>query len=210
MRDDHVRLRWLADRRDGRLHGARAAEVEAHLASGCAECAGSVARLDRTVTAFREGPLPEAPRALVRGARRLFVAQSWARVLAAPAELFARLLHDQRLEAVPALRSAVGSSRRMLWAVGAHELDLEIAAGPSGIDVRGQFLPADDDGTSRVEGSVTAWRDGRAVAAAALDDEGRFGIDGLPAGVYALTGEVAGRSFRAMPIVLDEESGGGV
>jgi len=208
MRDEHVRLRWLADRRDGRLAGRRREAVEAHLATGCASCTRTEARLDRALVALREGPLAPAPATLVRSARRLFAAQRWARVLAAPAELLARLVFDQRVQVVPALRSAVGEARRMLWAVGDHELDLAIAEGPGGTELEGPFLPAEDDGTSSVAGDVTAWRDGRAVASSRLDAEGRFRLADLPGGVYALLGTVGGKTFRAMPLVLGEGATG--
>lgn len=204
MREDHVRLRWLADRRDGRLSPRRREAVESHLASGCAPCARAAVRLDRAVGALREGALAAPPAALVRRASRLFAAQRWSRALSAPVELLARLVFDQRVEVVPALRSAVGESRRMLWAVGEHELDLAISEGSGDTELDGQFLPAEDDGISSVAGEVTAWRDGRAVATTPLDADGRFRFARLSGGVYALLGTVGGRSFRVMPLVLGE------
>jgi hypothetical protein len=207
MPDDHVPLRLLADLRDGKLAGRRRLGTEAHLATGCAVCARASARLETALGAIAEGDLEAPPRALVRSAQRLFAQARWARVLSASVEFVARLVFDQRLEAVPALRAAVGEDRRMLWAVGDHELDLAICEGAGGTDLEGQFLPADDDGAAEVEGTVTAWREGRAVAAATLDREGRFAFARLPAGVYALAGTVGGRTFRAMPIVLGEAAG---
>lgn len=201
---EHVRLRLLADRRDRLLSPARAAEVERHLATGCAECTEGAARLDRALVALAEGPLPEPPRAVVRDAVRLFRAAKWAHLLAIPGRIVAQLVFDQRLDVVPALRASGGGTRRMLWNVGRHELDASIVERRLDNDLAGQILPETDDGTSPVVGEVHAVRSGRTVAFATLDADGRFSFPRLPHGTYALVGRVGGEEFVVAPIPLGE------
>lgn len=199
---EHVRLRHLADRRDGRLGAVRASAVEGHLASGCAECARTAHRLDAALTALAEGPLPAPPRAAVRDAVRMFRKAKWAQLLATPARLMAQLVFDQRLEVVPALRSAGGATRRMLWNIGRHELDACVVERGTENDLIGQVLPADDDGATLVDGAVQLYRDGRAVARATLDGEGRFSFENIERGTYALVGRVAREEFVVAPIAI--------
>lgn len=204
MLDNHVRLRHLADRRDRRLSPLRAAEVENHLATGCAACTAAASRLDSALLAIAEGALPEPPRAVVRSAVRLYRAAKWAQFLEVPGRILAQLVFDQRHEVVPALRSAGGATRRMLWNVGRHELDASIIERRTDSELAGQILPESDDGTSPVAGEVQAIRAGRTVAFSKLDADGRFTFSALPHGTYALVGRVDGVEFVVAPISIGE------
>jgi hypothetical protein len=206
MMREHLRIRDLADRRDGTLGAAAAAEADLHLAAGCPECNEAAARVDALLSVMSDGPLAPPPRALVRDVVRMFKARKWARLLEAPGRLVAKLLLDQRLELVPALRSAAGATRRTLWSVGHHEVDACLVERPADADLLGQILPADDDGTADVEGDVVAFRQGRRVAESRLDRDGRFEFLGLAHGTYALVGRVNGAEFTLAPLGIGEDA----
>ena len=203
---EHLRIRDLADRRDGRLGASALSAAEAHLASGCAECTATAARVDGTLALLREGPLAEPPAALVRGAVRMFRARKWANLLAAPGRLVAQLVLDQRMEVVPALRSGAGATRRTLWNVGDHELDACLVERLNDADLIGQVLPSDDDGAADVVGEVAAMCDGRKVATTRFDRDGRFEFLRLPHGTYALVGTVNGAEFVLAPLGVGEDA----
>jgi hypothetical protein len=202
---EHLRIRDLADRRDGRLGAAALAAAEAHLATGCAACTAAAARVDDTISLLREGPLAAPPARVTRGAVRMFRARKWASLLAVPGRLIAQLVLDQRMDVVPALRSAAGSTRRTLWNVGEHELDACLVERANDADLIGQLLPADDDGAAEVVGEVTAMCDGRVLATTPFDSDGRFEFLRLPHGTYALTGRVNGSDFVLAPLGVGED-----
>lgn len=197
---EHLRIRDLADLRDGRLEPSARSAAERHLASGCAECAAAAARVDGLLSVMRQGLLPLPPRAAVRDAVKLFRARKWANLLALPGRIVAKLVLDQRMELVPALRSSPGSTRRTLWNVGRFELDACLVERAGDADLLGQVLPSDDEGAAGLTGEVVAHRDGRTVARAALDPDGRFEFLSIPHGTYALTGRVDGDEFLLSPL----------
>jgi hypothetical protein len=201
MRDGHARIRDLADLRDGHLAGTRLAATASHVAA-CGECAARSARVVRTLAAVAAGPLEAPPAAAVRSAARLFARAKWRKLFDMTAELVGRLVFDQRTALAPAIRGGAGEGRRVLWNLGAHELDLEIVTGGAATTIRGQILPAADAGDAVVRGSLTLWRDGAPVATTALDPEGAFVFRNLRSGTYAFAGAVEGRSFRVMPVVV--------
>lgn len=201
---EHVRLRHFADRRDGTLAPRRAEAMDTHLATGCAQCASSMHRLDTALAALREGPLPEPPRAVVRDTLRMFRAARWAELTETAGRIVARLVFDRRFEPVPALRSAPGATRRMLWNVGKHELDACIVERASDGELVGQFLPVDDDGSTPVRGEVEIRSRGRRVARAAFDLDGRFAFASLPHGTYALLGRVGREEFVVAPLTIGD------
>ena len=200
----HLRVRDLADRRDGTLPAAQHARVEEHLAGGCADCTRLDASVRGLLDVMSEGPLPEPPRAAVRAAVRLFRARKWAWLLDAPGRIVASLVLDHRMELVPALRSAGGAERRMLWMVGRHELAASLVVRGQRAEIRGQMLPADDDGASPVVGEVEALCGGRSVARAPFDTDGNFALPNLPYGTYALLGRIGAEEFVVAPLEVGE------
>ena len=210
-RDDHLPLRWLADRRDGRLSPRRAAVADAHLGSGCRRCEQRARRLDRIVRALAAAE-PEMPpeREEIRAIALLAeLRPPWEEP--APGFLDGELLLDQRMELAAALRSAPGEARRLLWAFGRYELDASVVTGPAGADLLGQVVPPGDDPAAQVEGRVWAIAHGARVAEAALAQDGRFTFRRMPRGACTIEGEIQGEidgnvegvRFRLPPLVVE-------
>lgn len=201
--DKHISFRWLLERHDKRLSGVRAESVESHLATVCATCDETLDGIARMTTGVREGPLPSPPRAAIRRARRLFVSRKIAHAVERAREVVARLVFDQRSTPALALRTARGSSRRLLWNLGDLEMFAVVTAGAGGFSLEGQILPTEDDGCAVVSGSVFLASGGRSVARVSLDPEGRFRFTGLSRGTWAMEGEAEGVAFRVPPFVVD-------
>lgn len=203
MRDGHVRLRQLADLRDGVLAPRVRAEVEAHLASGCAACAARRDTLGRTLSALRVGPLPAPPRDSVRDAKRMFAARRWAALLDRAADVVARLVAPPQSAPVFALR-ADGGTRRLLFVAGDHDIDVEVTETGGRAALRGRIARL--DGADAGPCTIELWCDGRAAGRTA--DGASFEFSGLRAGTYALSGTLGERTFRAMPIVVGRDGAG--
>ena len=204
-RDEHLPLRWLVDDRDGVLSGRRATEVAEHLASGCETCTDRRASLERTISAIASGPLSgplDTPRAAPLADVLGLYAQTHRSGGWPPECEVAELLLDQRSELTPALRSAAGSERRLLFAWDGCELDASVAARARGADVRGQVLLATDDPDVPVEGRVTA-SCGRYSETRTLRPDGRFDLPAVPPGALVIAGVVANRPFRLPPVLID-------
>src|SRR6185295_1663404 len=138
MSEGHVPWRRLVDRRDGLLSPRRASEADAHLAVGCGDCDEAIRDIERLVAAIEEGP-PEAPPADVqRDAVRLFRG-TWLAFAADVERATGVLVFDgaEVGEFATSLRAASatdGAARRLLWTVGAHEVDASVVAGRAGAD----------------------------------------------------------------------------
>lgn len=201
-RREHPPLRWFADRADGLLAPARTAALDAHLAAGCATCAARDASLRRTIHALRAGPLEAAPRALAGPARRLHRAARLAAVLDRAARAVARLVSDTRAAPAFAMRAAPGDERRLLWAVGAWEIDACLKTGSRESDLLGQVVPYAEREDAEVEGEVVA-RCGRRTVQCPLGEDGRFSLRGLAPGVWTIAGMVNGFGFALTPLAVE-------
>ena len=201
-RSPHAPLRWFADRQDGVLTRARAARLDAHLATGCAACTARDAALRRTIAALRAGPLEAAPRPLVRAAVR---AHRAARV-AAGVESVRRVLASLVFGGAPApafaMRAAEGDERRLLWTVERWDVDVCITTGARGADVLGQVVPRDDAAAAPVDAQISA-RCGAKLVRAQVGADGRFAFRGLAAGAWTLEGRVGDTEFATPPFVVE-------
>jgi hypothetical protein len=199
----HATFRQLVDRRDGVLSGARAAAVEAHLAPGCAHCESELLEIAALQSGIAAERLPAPPRAVLRRAKRLFRGVRARAALAAVERVVARLVFDQRLQAVPALRSGPGAARRLLWTVGDLELFVTLQRTGAHWMLQGEFLPQEDDGESRVDGDVAIVGPFGPVAAIELDAEGCFAFRDLGPSTYELEAVVNGAHVRVPAFVVD-------
>jgi hypothetical protein len=202
-RTTHPRNRLLLDHHDGVLSGRRGAEVATHLEAGCATCADQIAAIAQLTATITDGPLEPPPRAVVRRARALFGQARLRSVATRAREVLARVIFDEQLRPSAALRSTPGVVRRLLWCFEGYEVYATASPRRSGIELRGQVLPRDDDGKTAVCGHVTLGRPGGQGQRVMLDQEGGFVFRGLDAGTYVLRGEVGDSEFRTPPVVLD-------
>lgn len=201
-RTTHPTLRQVLDHVDGTTGPRRGADVESHVDGGCVPCA----QLRDAVTSIQDlladGPLPRPPSAVIRSAQRLFVRRRIQSAVSAVQRIVAVLVLDQRADLVPALRSAPGETRRLLWTAGEHELYVALTATATGWDLEGEVLPPDASDIPPA-GSLTLLRDGREVDRARLGETARFGFGSLPRGTYELAAEIDGAAVRVPAFVVD-------
>ena len=214
--DGHIPFRVLADRRDGTLAPSRAAGVEAHLATGCAQCVARDGNLRRIVTAVAAGALETPPAAADRRVVALFpkVAAAFRRTADGSSRertLVGTLVSDRRFDAAfdaefatsYALRAADDGARRLLWALGSYEVDASVVGRGATADVLGQVVPLDDAPDAQLSGEVHAVRGRRAVQSSSIETDGRFTFRGLAPGAYVFEGAVDGRPFILPLVVLE-------
>jgi len=192
-REGHPSTRWLLDLADGVGSGPRLRAARDHVDAGCPRCESTLAEFGALTAVIAAEPPAPPPRAVMRRAERLFTARKILAVVEGARAILASLVFDQRTEMVPAIRSAVGTTRRMLWLAGDYELFLQLELGATGWNLQGQALGSDD--SEGISGDVRLLRAGRVVAQAHLDDTGSFTCDDLAEGRYSIDGDVDGQSF---------------
>jgi hypothetical protein len=190
------------DRRDGELAPLRDGKLTEHLAGGCASCETQLAGIDRTLSSIAAGPLPAAPRAATKRAAKLFARRRRTEVVDGLRRVLARLVFDEGRELAGALRATPGTTRRILWNAGEHELFTTFAVGRSGWDLLGEVMPVDDDDRELV-GEIALLREGREVSRCTLDADGRFTFRSLVSGGYSMQGTVDDVSFEVPTFSLD-------
>lgn len=198
----HPPLRWFADRHDGVLPRARAARLDAHLATGCAACASRDAALRRTIAALRAGPLDPAPRGLVRAAVRAHRDARVAAAIASVRRVVAELVFGGAPAPEFAMRAAEGDERRLLWTVDGWDVDVCITTGARGADVLGQIVPRDDAVAAHIDATIAA-RSGSKCVQARVEESGRFALRALAPGAWTLEGRVGGTAFTTTPFVVE-------
>lgn len=207
-KDAHLPWRWLADRRDGALDAARAAEADAHLVGGCALCAARDRTVRRLVAAVAAGPLESPPADADRRARAVYALRRRApRVRDALDVTVGVLVVDQRSDLALALRSPGDETRRLLWDVGGWDVDASVVLRGGRADLLAQVVPPGDEPSVRLGGEVRAVRGRRTVATSPVAPDGRFTFRGLPCGAWVFEGRVASplgdRAF-VLPLVVLE------
>lgn len=107
---------------------------------------------------------------------------------------------------VPALRTRGAAPRQLLYAVGAHDIDLRVQADPGDparFEITGQVLGPAAQG-------VAAWQTGQADAASAvLDELGEFHLGNLPAGAGCIHLTLDGQTIELPPIDLGSHGAAG-
>jgi hypothetical protein len=197
----HPPLRWFADRADGLLAPARAAELDRHLATGCVPCVQRDEKLRAALGALRSGPLPPPPRDLRAAAVRLAREARLRGALARAGAVVARLVFDGRAAPALALRSAPGDERRLLWTAGPWEVDACVVCGLRSADVLGQVV-AHEDRAETLIGELVA-RSGRRTRRAHLAADGRFALRDLAAGVWTAEVRVGATTFSLPPFQVE-------
>ncbi len=191
-----------------KLRGERAAALTAHV-DGCAKCRTASDWLAQVLAASEHGPLPEPPQAALERAFDVMP-----RGVAGPEPAprrwsLAELVRETFAQAPPAgIRGAATAERRLLYAAGDAELDLEIARGDVGkpaYRITGQLLLR--GGIEELEIIAVLWSDGVAVARGIGDAMGMFVLRDIPPGTYSLEVwiPVAGHIIRMDPLQVGPE-----
>jgi len=193
--DTHPSFRHLVDIEDGLPGGQRLADARRHVDAGCSACTRRLRRVRRTIRAFRGGPVERPPSRLDRVAGRLLREAGYVEPRV-PDAVEAWRVADTGAMPLAGVRSAAGATRRLLYAAGDVEVDLEIVARPGGFDVHGQVL--DPDPSADVSGEVVGGG-ARGVIAA----DGRFVLRDLAPGGVGLTVRTARRAIVVRGLLLE-------
>jgi len=168
--------------------------VAGHLLGGCAACQVILEGHERTVVGLAAGPLTLPPSALLRKAGKLLGHHRRRQTLERVRGFVARLVFDERLEPVPALRSVPGGSRRMLFEVGDGELFVTLTRESRRWRLEGEMLAPVRE--------VALLRNGAERQRVDVDDVGRFSFQDLAGGAWCLAGEADGTEFVTDSFVL--------
>jgi hypothetical protein len=191
-----------------KLRGERAAALTAHVAD-CAKCRAASDWLAQVLSASEQGPLPEPPQAVLERAFDVMPRKAAASVDAPRRWSVAELVRETFGQALPAgIRGGATAERRLLYAAGEAELDLEIARGDVGkpaYRITGQLLVR--GGIEELEMIAVLWSDGVAVARGVGDPMGMFVLRDIPPGTYRLEVwiPVAGHIIRMDPLQVGPE-----
>jgi hypothetical protein len=141
----HLDAAEALDYLEGRLAAAREAWVEAHLATACTTCRERLAALAALVGTMRADRSAPAPAAWVARARRLHSPARGTETGAGVIERVARLLFDSWTAPLqPAVRRALGETRRLRFQLDAQRLELEVEPEGDGLaSVRGVLAASD-------------------------------------------------------------------
>jgi len=162
------------------------AEMEQHLAGGCAECAATLAFLRKvSETASAEHSYESASSALSAAARSAFVKPQVGvdRVTSALQTLIARLTYDSALDLQPAgARASRGAGRQMLYEAGDFSLDLRVDRERDSMQVTlvGQ-IASQKDFKSRIANLPVELVSGKKIIAQTTSNEfGEFSLEYVP------------------------------
>lgn len=172
----------LIDYYEGRADDATVERVRTHLATGCQNCMTALARLERTLKAFREPGLIHAPVEALTRASALF--RERFRKPERPS-LLAQLLFDSR--ATPALTGARGeaeTSRQRVYSTDVYDIDLWQEREGENWYLIGQVMPKQEGLEARPEAVTLLLADGTALTAVFENEE--FHLNNIPAGNYTL------------------------
>lgn len=190
-----------------KFRGERAAALTAHV-EGCAKCRAAMEWLAQVLAAAEHGPLPEPPQAALERAFDV-MPRGVAGPEPAPRRSLAELVRETFGQALPAgIRGGTTAERRLLYAAGDAELDLEIARGDVGkpaYRITGQLLVR--GGIEELEMIVVLWSDEVAVARGVGDPMGMFVLRDISPGTYRLEVwiPVAGHIIRMDPLQVGPE-----
>ncbi|HEY7462621.1 MAG TPA: hypothetical protein VIC59_12220 [Gemmatimonadota bacterium] len=191
-----------------KLAGERGAALTAHV-EGCPRCRAASDWLARVLAASQQGPLPEPPQAVLERAFDVMPRKAAATESAPRRWSLAELVRETFGQALPAgIRGAATAERRLLYAAGDAELDLEIARGDVGkpaYRIAGQLLMRGD--IEELEIIAVLWSDGVAVARGVGDAMGMFMLRDIPPGSYRLEVWIpaAGHIIRMDPLQVGTE-----
>jgi hypothetical protein len=182
--NEHPGVEQLLDYLDGRLSAPEAAVIQAHLESGCGQCAAERTRWERTLASLRSTEQDTPPEWVLRRAFAAFAnfvpqTSGWQRFLAS-------LVFDSRVQAAPAgARDTGGASFQLLYQSNPPgtpegvEVDLLCERETVGWTITGQAVGG---GFSRALCS----RAGE-VLEAPIEPGGEFHFRQVPVGIYELS-----------------------
>lgn len=180
--DRHLDAAVVLDYLEQRLGAAARRDVEGHLGRPCAACRERLRELGSIIATMRGDPVPEVPRWLTQRALEVFTPEARPSAIRQGIELVARLLFDSFNAPMPAAaRRSVGEARRLQYALGDAELEIEVEReGGSTMTLRGR-LHTPDAALWAIRADASGER-----SDIAPDSFGHFVIEGLPSGVAEL------------------------
>lgn len=177
------------------------AETATHLAI-CAECRDRLARWQQTghdlALAKRSTP---SPAALARYDELYRQVQRTPDLWQQAVRLIAKLVWDSRTQpAAAGVRAAGRVGYRLLYAAASQEVEIWVEPSAGGYTVAGEWM-TEDDPAVRLEALVelTPLDTEAAGLTAESGHDGRFGLEGVPPGVYQLTLT----PVHAAPVTID-------
>jgi hypothetical protein len=180
----------LIDYLEGKLAATEAGAISAHLDSGCSRCKADRDWYERAVALATSDDSVEPPPWVLNRAIKLFeTSRNKPGLVEQVGNLIASLVFDSL--ARPALveqRSAVPSSRQLLYKAGDYSIDLVIAQGDQArANVIGQVLREGDFDFECVTGlQLELMSEGRPISATLTNNVGEFAISGIADGKYDL------------------------
>ncbi len=191
-RDAHLDTRIALDLLEHRLDAESTKRIEAHLARPCPACREQLRRIGDLVATLRADRGAEVPESLTLRALSVFEPSLEQPPHEHPLAGIVRLLFDSLDAPLPAAaRRSVGEARRLRYALGDAELELEIDRDTrSTMTLRGRLGAVD-----AALWSIRAETPGESRATSP-DAAGSFLIASLPAGPCQLHLEGPGGSFR--------------
>jgi anti-sigma factor RsiW len=178
----------------GDLEPDERALVEAHLAAGCASCAGDLAAVTRLRRLASDDLAPEPPPWVLARAERI-PGEARERGLFARLYRTAELVVDTFRGPLPVgARATAGGTRQLLYHVDDYDVDVRIAPAGDGLaHISGQLLPPSDGAAaeSDVRAEVLLSHPTLGVVSRATNALGEFDFGAVEAASYALVVETA-------------------
>ena len=183
----------LIDYLDGRLTGAEADRLSAHLATGCRACAETHNWYESLKVIVATDDSCEPPPWVLKRAIRMFEAErARPRLVERAGQKIAALLFDSLTRpAVVGVRSTETANRQLLYRAGDYSIDLQIApSDQSRADLIGQVLKEGETAFESVAGlSIALSRKDEPVYEVTTNEMGEFKIKAIQQGEYDLNVE---------------------
>ena len=193
----HVSEEQWIDFLDGETTAAVNAQIQAHLDSGCRDCAARLEEWRRLVGALERGrTVEDIPAAVLENAFGLFEREA-PRPTALLEQITAFLAFDSRSQPLLAgARSAGALSFNLVFEASDTTIYLWCERDSVRWQVRGQVLPADTSWSLAVNG-------GQQAIPVAPEEDGEFYLPDLMPGKYDLLLRDSRREIRVPSVILD-------
>jgi hypothetical protein len=181
----------LIDHLDGRLTGAEAARLSAHLATGCQTCADTRNWYENLKALVASDDSCEPPPWVLKRAIRMFeIERARPRLVERVGQKIAALIFDSLTRpAVAGVRSTETANRQLLYRAGDYSIDLQVApSDQSRADLIGQILKEGETAFQSVAGlALSLSRKDETVCSIVTNEMGEFKIKAIQQGEYDLS-----------------------